>query len=207
MIKKISFLAGIIITIAIFFILLLKITKKDSLKYPVKEEKKATQTKIEKLSDDLKEYLDQAGFKFKYPDNFSVAIMETGEEIFSSLVVASDELKGKTTIVVESTTAKSLDELLGQKKIVSDKLQKISLADIEARQYEKDNSLITVAYDTGAFFTITTELIPARETMLKLHKTIITSFAFQLPEETSVETNSQSTGENDVIFEGEEVIE
>ena len=150
-----------------------------------------------------------AGFKFKYPDNFSVSTAEQlTENIYSSLTLKSDDIEGKTEILVESTNAKSLDDWLNQnsKKIVKEKLQKLKLADIDAVQFEKDNKVVTNAFDTGGvLFTITTELKPNRDTMFKLNNMVISSFAFQTPQ-IPAESNSKSE-EGDVIFEGEEVIE
>ena len=86
-------------------------------------------------------------------------------------------------------------------------MKKIKLADLEAKQYEKNDKVITVAYDTGVLFTITTELKATRETMLDLNETILTTFAFAPPESTDASSQSSGAGEEEVFFEGEEIIE
>jgi len=209
--KHIFVILALLATIGVIIILLFNLTKKENLKSPlVKDKPESTQT-TQKLSAIQNEYIDPAGFKFKYPDNFSVSAAEKlAESIYSSLTLKSDDVEGKTEILVESTNAKSLDDWLSQnsKKLAKEKLQKIKLADLTAVQFEKDNKAVTIAFDTGGvLFTITTELKPKRETMLKLHGTILSSFAFAPPEIPDASSQSSNGAEDDVYFEGEEVIE
>ena len=207
--KHIFVILALLATIGVIIILLFNLTKKENLKSPLVKDKPESSQITQKLSATQKEYIDPTGFKFKYPDNFSVSTAEQlTENIYSSLTLKSDDIEGKTEILVESTNAKSLDDWLNQnsKKIVKEKLQKIKLADMDAVQFEKDNKVVTNAFDTGGvLFTITTELKPNRDTMFKLNNMVISSFAFQTPQ-IPAESNSKSE-EGDVIFEGEEVIE
>src|SRR3989344_151591 len=160
--KHIFVILALLAPIGVIIILLFNLTKKENLKSPlVKDKPESTQT-TQKLSAIQNEYIDPAGFKFKYPDNFSVSTAEQlTENIYSSLTLKSDDIEGKTEILVESTNTKSLDDWLNQnsKKIVKEKLQKIKLADLDAVQFEKDNKIITNAFDTGGvLFTIASEL-------------------------------------------------
>jgi len=205
------FLIGIILVIGISVVLLINLTKKDTITSPIGEKnQKLIEEKQQVLSENLKEYIDSSGFKFKYPDNFAVSTAnQINENVYSSLTIASDGMENKTTIQVETTSAKSLDGWLTQNpaKIKKETLKKIKLADLEAKQYEKNDKVITVAYDTGVLFTITTELKATRETMLDLNETILTTFAFAPPESTDASSQSSGAGEEEVFFEGEEIIE
>ncbi len=207
--KIVIVVVGFIMIVGVGVTLLLNVTTKDRVATPIKESQEETTIETSVLSSSLNEFVDPSGFKFKYPVNFAVSTTnQVNENVYSSLTLSSDEFAGKTSILVEATDAKSLDDWLlkNAKKISSEKLQKIKLADLDARQYEQDKKAITVAYDTGVLFTITTELTTKRETMLNLHKTIITTFAFA-PPASSGESQSSDTSEEDVYFEGEEVIE
>lgn len=209
--KRLIFLVlGIIATISVAVVLLVNVTKKEKITSPIDENNKEKVVDGQKLSDNLKEYIDSSGFKFKYPDNFSVSTSDQlNENIYSLLTLSSDEMTEKTSLLVEATSAKSLDDWLTQnsQKISKEKLQKTKLADLEAIQYEKDNKVITVAYDTGVLFTIITELTSKRETMLKLNETILSTFAFSPPDSTDASSQTSSAAEEDVIFEGEETVE
>ena len=202
---------GLIATIGVIVILLLNLTKKQNLISPIAKNKQETSQDTQVLSATQKEYIDPSGFKFKYPDNFSVSTAEQlAENVYSSLTLKSDDVKGKTEILVEATNAKSLDDWLNQnsKKIVKEKLQKIKLADMDAVQFEKDNKVVTNAFDTGGvLFTITTELKPNRDTMFKLNNMVISSFAFVQPEIPDASTQSSDGTEGEVYFEDEEIIE
>ena len=210
--KRMVYIAlGLFLAISLLIVLLVNLTKKEGLTSPVSEKKQEAVEADLEISDNLKEYIDPSGFKFKYPDNFSLSSADqTSENIYSSLTLGSDKVASQTTILVEATSAKSLDDwLLNNKESLSNqKLRKIKLADLDARQYQKDNKVITVAYDTGVLLTITTELKPVKETMLQLHETILTTFAFAPPQSTD-ESSSQSSGaeEEQIYFEGEEIIE
>lgn len=196
-------------TAGLILFLLFRLTKSEKITSPLGQNKRETLSATqEPLSDSLKEFTDPSGFKFKYPDNFSVSTAEPeNENVYSSLTLSSDEFVAKTSILVEATTAKSLDDWLLQipSKIDKSKLQKTKLADLAAVQFETDAKVITIAYDTDVLFTITTELKNKRETMLKLNETILASFAFQPPVESAEATSESSEG--DVIFEGEETVE
>ena len=208
--KRVFFLAfGVIATISVAAILLVNLTKTGKITSPIDENSKEKVVDNQKLSGNLKEYTDPSGFKFKYPNNFIVSANDQlNENVYSSLTLGSDKIASQTSILVEATNTKSLDDWLLKNKIrlSEEKLLKTKLTDLAAVQYEADGKVITIAYDTGALFTITTELKPDRETMLDLHKTILESFAFQQPPPPSSETALD--GEvGDVIFEGEETIE
>lgn len=205
------FLIGIILVVGISLVLLINLTKKDTITSPIDEKnQKLIEEDQQVLSANMKEYIDSSGFKFKYPDNFAVATAnQVNENVYSSLTIASDEMENKATIQVEATSSKSLDDWLTQNpaKITKETLKKTKLADLEAKQYEKDGKIMTVAYDTGVLFTITTELKAKRETMLKLNETILTTFAFAPPESTDASSQTSGAGEEEVFFEGEEIIE
>lgn len=206
--KVVLLISGFIAVMGLIVVLLINVTKKESTTSPVVENKKESVDDVQVLSETLKEYIDSSGFKFKYPDNFSVSTAnQIGENVYSSLTLSSADIEGKTSILVEATNAKSLDDwLLQNAKTMSDKeLQKVKLADLDARQYEKDGKIVTIAYDTGVLFSITTDLKPQKEAMLKVNQTILASFAFQPPAESAEATSESSEG--DVIFEGEETVE
>src|SRR3989338_6400172 len=146
--RMVYIVLGLFLAISLLIVLLVNLTKKEGLTSPVSEKKQEAVEADLEISDNLKEYIDPSGFKFKYPDNFSLSSADqTSENIYSSLTLGSDKVASQTTILVEATSAKSLDDwLLNNKESLSkQKLRKIKLADLDARQYQKDNKVITVA--------------------------------------------------------------
>src|SRR3989344_2528264 len=126
--KRIVYIAlGLFATISLVIVLLVNLTKKESFTSPVSEKKQEAVEDDLEISDNLKEFIDPSGFKFKYPDNFSVSSADqVNENVYSSLTLGFDKVASQTTILVEATSAKSLDDwLLNNKESLSNqKLRK-----------------------------------------------------------------------------------
>lgn len=154
----------------------------------------------------LKTFEDPAGFLFKYPENLTVKINKSSDQsVFSSLKLTSKSEKGNISIDITGSDLQNLDAWLKQNKIASTG-KKIKLADIDAISYEKETKYVTSAIDVGTLLTIGVDYQKNKNYWLDINKTIISSFTFSLPEEAPAAV-SESSADEDVIFEGEEVIE
>lgn len=152
-------------------------------------------------------YNDPAGFTFNYPDSITIMPKKIIDDtIYSSLEVNSATPPGKITIQAVASNLLSLDDEPPRKT----KVAAVKFADLSAKQYTEKGNLITLALDKGVLFTITvTATAPENMSFWrKVNNQILSSFAFTIPSTTAVESNSTaSTTEEDVSFEGEEVIE
>jgi len=207
--QKIIFGAlGLIILIALIFFLFLQ---KKTVSPTVSDNLNSGETVVPSLTVGSKSYTDPAGFKFSYPEDLTVTEKKTTDQsVYSQLEIKSvDKVGGISLKAVDSNLAK-IDDYFKDKKISSffGEITKLKLADIDARQYQINSQIITVALDQGVLFTITTDL-PAekKDYWQKANSTLISGFAFVSPQNnTSTDTGSSSSGD-DVVFEGEEVVE
>jgi hypothetical protein len=161
----------------------------------------------------LKEYIDPSGFKFSYPDNLNLTkIDSTDQTVYSNLKISTKKNIGSIRINVSESQLKTIDDWFKKEKLSTKpaEIKTIKLADIEGRQFIINNSSITLAFDQGALFNITADFKNDHKYWDEVNNTIIKTFAFTQPETTSDESATSSTNDQeneDVIFEGEEVIE
>lgn len=156
----------------------------------------------------FKQYKDPSGFTFQYPDNVTVESEETSDQsIYSSLKLTAKKVQGNISIKVTSAQLKNIDEWFAKNKLnlAKDAVKKLKLAELDARQFEKDNKLTTLAIDVGTLFIIQVDQQNDKNFWPGVNKKLISSFAFQPPEASS-NASSEFSGD-DVVFEGEEVVE
>jgi len=159
---------------------------------------------------DLKTYSDPSGFKFNYPVDLTVnSKKETDQSIYSSLEITSSKKQGDISIKIIETSITKIDDWFKQKKIKTSDLKTVKLADLEAKQAQINGELITAAIDQGALIVITANYQMDKDFWLKANEKVIGSFAFVNPasSQTSDTSDSSSGGGDDVIFEGEEIVE
>jgi len=157
-----------------------------------------------------KEYLDPSGFKFSYPENLKLEVKDitSSKTLYADIEITSDDKKGKIRIKVEDTTKTFFDEFVKDKTTIETKVD-----DIEAYQFQEKKQLVTAAYDQGVQFTITADQSQEKSYWFGLNKQILNSFKFVQPEQPASQQGGPAspaggtTTEDDVIFEGEEVIE
>ena len=166
------------------------------------------------LSKKTKTFIDPSGFKFSYPENLNMETKENKEEdVYSELTIMSEEINGGVEITAAETGDKTIEEwLLGNKlKIDSKKITKTKLGDLSASRFENGNKLYTLALDDGILFSVITDREDNKELWKLVHNEIEKSFVFSAPEAAPDSLDgSPSTEEgtsDEIIFEGEEVIE
>ncbi len=158
----------------------------------------------------LKEYVDPSGFKFSYSGDVLVKKKSVKDDnIYSLLELTSLNSSGKTTFEVVGSSLTSLDKWISKYKTASHEAQKLKIADMNAVELVSSSNIVTGALDKGVLFTISADLSTNPDFWKSVYKQIITSFKFVPPETTSgsPDTNSSPPSNDDISFEGEEVIE
>ena len=208
--KKISLLLAAITFLAILavFFSLSKSSKKN-IHSPVSE----NNLKIKTISPESKltEYKDPSGFKFSYPQNLNLQKKQINDQtIYSLLELTSPKNQGKLEIRVEDSQLKKIDDWFLNGKLATRPadIKKIKLAEMDGRQFSEKGKFLTIALDQGVLFTFTVIPEKNKNFWLNVNEKIIKTFAFEPPENTGENTsNNNASSEEDVIFEGEEIIE
>lgn len=166
----------------------------DQLTNPLQENKQVMP------SETVKEYQDEVGFSFSYPDNLSITKNEiTDDSTYSDIQISSKDVSGSLNLKITDSKFKSLDEWLESNKEAStDKPKEVKLGNIKAAELKTADRLLLAAVDQGILFTIEMPLIE-QDFWTKVYNKVLANFSFVLP--------SASQGGDDISFEGEEVIE
>ncbi len=154
----------------------------------------------------LAQYTDESGFKFSYPAELKVSRIDTSDQsVYSSVEAKLSSPPGTITVQITSSTLKSFDDWYKSQSIKPkpSEISKLKIADLDAVQLKLSDKLITVALDKDTLITLS-ETPFSNDTLNQAYQKIISSFAFVPPTSTS---DTSSTGGNDVIFEGEEVVQ
>lgn len=165
----------------------------------------------EDAEEKLKQFKDPSGFSFSYPTDFTVETVTTvPSSVYSSLVVSPSTEKDssdKMTIVVEDTSFASLSDWFTKNKLDRKKMsvKTLKLGGLDALQFENNDVLTTLALDKNVLFTLAVDVQENKKTWKDLNDKIIKTFTFGPPQEVGADSSSGS--EEDIIYEGEEVIE
>ncbi len=153
-------------------------------------------TKIPSLPAQLKTYTNPAGFSFQYPKSLLLTEKKINDQsIYAWVELTPPQKKGIVSIKLESSDLAKIDDWVGAGKI-----KKVKLADLEAREFTDGNQTITLALDQGGvLISITTDLL------LPAYQQIVSSFIFTQPPQPTI--NTTGGGGEEIIFEGEEVIQ
>lgn len=157
----------------------------------------------------MKEYKDPSGFKFNYPDNLKLETKKIEDQkIYSLLELTSSKHQGKIEIKVEDNQLTKIDDWFKNEATKPAEIKKIKLADIEGRQFELNNQILTIALDQGVLFIFTVSHEKDKNFWIDVNNKIIETFDFKPPN--NIEENLPVSSENleeEVIFEGEEIVE
>lgn len=153
-------------------------------------------------------YSDPSGFSFKYPKSLSFSpITPLANSYYSHLEATTSGKPDKVTIIIESTIVKSIADFKKTNTQIPKNVISTKLADLDALEYNDTKSHITQAIDQGVLITLTTPLTD-KTFWEPIHRTLVSTFKFVTPsQETTSSSSSSGSGEEDVVFEGEETIE
>ena len=152
----------------------------------------------------LKEYVDDAGFSFKYPDDVGVSKIEVKDSItYSSLELTSTQAKGKIIIKVTDTKEKSVDDWFAKEGLKGD-IKEIEIGEIAGYEVNMNNKITTAFLDQNILFTIEVDA-QSKNYWQSSYDTILSSFSFVLQKE-STQTQESLDDSSDAVLE-EEIIE
>lgn len=157
-------------------------------------------TKEKKIepSQTVKEYADENGFKFNYPDNLSLEKNEADTSTYGDIKLSANGVNGSLSLKIIDSKYKTLDEWSKSLKVTSSK--ESTLGSLKALEIKLSDRQILAAIDQGILFTIEIPLVQ-EDFWLKVYDVVRSDFAFVASSE------PVTSGSEDVSFEGEEVVE
>ena len=173
---------------------------------PVSSNTNQTLVALEKQpSKNLKEYSDDAGFSFQYPDDVQVGKIEIKDSItYSNLELTSNQIKGKILIKVADTKLQSVNDWLEKDKALEEDIKEIKIGEILGGQLQTDNKILAAVINQNILFTIEVDA-QSKNYWQSSYDTILSSFSFVLQKE-STQTQESLDDSNDAVLE-EEIIE
>ena len=157
----------------------------------------------------LQTYESEAGFSFDYPKTVEINEDKKDTTSYANLLVTSPEFPGSISFQATDTKLKSAEAWFTQNKIDTGDAEEIPFGDIEATQVTTSGGIVTASYDQGALFTIHVNWKDQEVFWQKVYSTLVSTFQFTTPEEDTAPAPASSGGStgDDIIFEGEEIIE
>lgn len=156
-------------------------------------------------SKNLKEYSDDAGFSFQYPDDVQISKIKIEDSItYSSLELTSIQAKGKILIKIEDTQLESIDDWFA-KETLRGNITKIKIGEISGSQLQTDSKILAVTINQSILFAIEVDT-QNKEYWKSVYRTILSSFSFVSQEESVQAQEPLDDSSGDAILE-EEIIE
>lgn len=158
----------------------------------------------------LKEYSDPSGFSFQYPQDVSFEKKENNDStVYADLAFSAKDIKGSMVVFINDTSLKTIDEWSEKipPGINPENGKDAELAELKAKEIQDERSIMLAAVDQGVLFTINVTFDGEKDFWTEVYKTLAASFSFTKAEGSSVTSSSSDSTSEDVIFEGEEVIE
>lgn len=156
------------------------------------------------------EYTDPTGFSFLYPDNLSVTNNLTSEnpdpDAYADLQIFSKDKSGSLSLRITDTKLASISGWLKENNISESNtpIEK-KLGNLNALEVKTSDRLLLGALDQGILFTIELPLIE-QPFWNEVYNKVLADFSFISPEIANAGNTTQSSGD-EVVFEGEEVVE
>ena len=161
---------------------------------PVSKQVEPSETSID--------YSDPSGFTFSYPDNLSITKKETDTNTYADLQLFSKEVNGNLSLKIYDSKFKTLETWVkaNQDATVGEP-KEVKLGNIKAIEIKTADRLLLGALDQGIFFNIEMPLVE-EDFWMKVYSKILADFSFTAPQ-----ANTDSSSDETVSFEGEEVVE
>lgn len=176
---------------------------------PVTKEKKET-----KPSETFIEYTDPAGFSFSYPDNVSISNVASDDSAdmidpnsYADLQLFSKDVSGSINIKIADSKFKTLNDWLKANDIPNtNKPSDKTLGSLKAFEVKTSDRLMLAAIDQGVLFTVEMPLVE-QDFWSRVYDKVLADFSFAVPETTTITGAASAVSSDEIVFEGEEVIE
>jgi hypothetical protein len=160
-------------------------------------------------SETMIDYQDPSGFSFAYPDNISITNHLTEENVdptaYADLQLYSKDKSGSLSLRITDTTQSTLSAWLKDNNIAeNNQPQSTMLGSLPAWQVKTNDHLLLGAIDHGVLFTLEMPLIE-QSFWQPIYDKVVNNFSFIAPE--TVSASGSTSGGDEILFEGEEVVE
>lgn len=151
------------------------------------------------------EYTDPAGFTFSYPDNLSIEKNEVVDaNTYADLQLFSKDVSGSLSLRITDSKFKSLADWLKASEIPSTNTpSEKKLGELKALEVKTNDRLMLAALDQGVLFSLEVPLIE-QDFWMKVYEKVLADFTFAPPETAAAGVSNSS---DEIVFEGEEVVE
>ena len=161
-------------------------------------------------SEVLKDYMDSVGFSFKYSEDLAVESHAVSDAVtYTDVEISSSKVDGSIVFRAVDTTLAAVDAWFKEQNIATSSSREIILAGIPALEVKVNDTILVAAIDQGVLFTI--KVLPKGEDVFweSVYTTLVSTFSFNQPPPAQVQDTSSAGGgaSEEIIFEGEEVIE
>ncbi len=159
----------------------------------------STQTKDKRIepSQVVKEYSDESGFKFNYPDNLSLEKNEVDANTYADIKLSAKGINGSLSLKVVDSNFKTLDDW---QKNVKGEVKETTLGSLRAREVKLSDRKVLAAIDQRILFTVEMPLVQ-EDFWMKVSDMVRKDFTF------IAGTTLPSADSGDVAFEGEENVD
>lgn len=178
------------------------------------KENKSTLIKDEKIekkipSTTLTDYSDSSGFSIQYPDDLSIKSNKiTDNSTYADISITSSKVEGSLSLRITDTKYKTLDEWKKDNaNLLGENVKDETLGSLQGIEVRKDDKTSLTSLDQTIKFRIEVEQGENVEYWNSVYKTVRESFAFSAPPPPSDSSNNTVPAEDEVILEGEEIIE
>ena len=159
-------------------------------------------------SETLKTHIDEAGFSFNYPDNLSLINNEPKDtSTYADLKLSAKEINGSLALKISDSKLTSIDEWVKANNTSSKPPKLVSLGNLNVTEIETENGLLLAGVDQGVLFTIATNYGDHKDLWKEVTGIILKDFAFVSPAKETAPSQDISSSPDDIVFEGEEVVE
>lgn len=160
------------------------------------------------------DYSDPSGFSFSYPDNISIANRASegsdtavDPNAYADLQLFSKDKNGSLNLKVADTKFKKIEDFLKDNEIPETVVPtEKKLGDLKAYEIKTSDRLILASIDQGVLFTVEMPLIE-EPFWNEVYAQVVSGFTFAAPEPETTQTAAAVSLEDEVLFEGEEVVE
>jgi len=159
------------------------------------------------------DYTDPSGFSFSYPDNLSISNTASADSddkkdpnAYADLQLFSKDKNGSLNIKIADTKLKNLDAWLKEEQIPEAvKPEEKQLGNLKAYEVKTSDRLMLAAIDQGVLFTVDMPRVE-EDFWNPVYNKVLANFSFAAPEPATTQTTAAASGD-EVVFEGEEVVE
>ncbi len=159
------------------------------------------------------DYSDPSGFNFSYPDNVSISNRASDvdsvvdPDAYADLQLFSKDKSGSLNLRIADSKFKTIQDWIKDQGLPETTVPvEKKLGELKAFEVRTGDRLMLGALDQGILFTVEMPLIE-EPFWMEVYDKVTSGFAFASPDAATTQTAGTVSSGDEVIFEGEEVIE